>query len=342
MRYTHDAAGNIVEVVVTERHGEQKRQEVRIGDMNRVENITYEGMGSLDVVYDEMGRAVSFDTGGDVISVEYAGPDRIGRIASQATGATWSPNEDKASERKAQEVMDARREVLQHDSTGSSHPDYGIVAFHGTSFAVEARDPMDLGVQGLSEARRVFAVAEPLISSNEHSAMMDFEKPSNAVFQPLEYRSTNCCICIIIYPRSAPRYDDDGETQLICICLPVPSPSPPSISIVTPSETWYIDNNLNMPDITFTARLDNIDYASNARFLWTLRMEFEHQATYKGRTYRRHYFQIFFAFTRVPAWSPEWGRLLAGANKMTVTVTAFVGGSELMASRSVRRRNLRQ
>ena len=235
VRYTHDAAGNIVEVVVTERHGEQKRQEVRIGDMNRVENITYEGMGSLDVVYDEMGRAVSFDTGGDVISVEYAGPDRIGRIASQATGATWSPKEDGASERKARDVMDTRREVLQNDSAGATHPDYGIVAFHGTSFAVEARDPMDLGVQGLSEARRVLAVAEPLISSNEHSAMMDFEKPSNAVFQPLEYRSTNCCVCIIIYPRpsalrshSALRYHDDGETRLTCICLPVLSP-PPSI-----------------------------------------------------------------------------------------------------------------
>ena len=176
VRYTHDAAGNIVEVVVTERHGEQKRQEVRIGDMNRVENITYEGMGSLDVVYDEMGRAVSFDTGGDVISVEYAGPDRIGRIASQASGAVWSPNEGKAGKRNIEEATDAHREILQNDSSVSSQPDYGIVAFDGISFAVEARDPMDLGVQGLSEARRVFAVAEPLISSNEHGAMMDFEK----------------------------------------------------------------------------------------------------------------------------------------------------------------------
>ena len=88
VRYTHDPAGNIVQVVVTERDGAQKRQSVQIGDMNRVENITYEGLGALDITYDRMGRAIRFDTGGDVISVEYEGPDRIARIVSRATGAT--------------------------------------------------------------------------------------------------------------------------------------------------------------------------------------------------------------------------------------------------------------
>ena len=33
-------------------------------------------------------------------------------------------------------------------------------------------------------------------------AMMAFEKPSNLVFQPLEYRSTNCCINIVILPAA--------------------------------------------------------------------------------------------------------------------------------------------
>ena len=37
----------------------------------------------------------------------------------------------------------------------------------------------------------MLAVAEPLFSGDMISAMMDFEKPSNPVFQPLEYRSTN-------------------------------------------------------------------------------------------------------------------------------------------------------
>ena len=332
VRYTHDPAGNIVEVAVTEPDGEEKRQFVEIGDMNRVENITYEGMGALDITYDGMGRAVSFNTGRDVISVEYAGPDRIGRITSQATGATWSPNEDGAGQRKAQDAMDARREILQNDFAGTTHPDYGIVAFDGISFAVDARAPMELGVPGLSEARRVFAVAEPLLSGNEHGAMMGFEKPSNAVFQPLEYRSTNCCICIIIYPRSVPRNDDDDDdVEVVCICLPTPSSPLPFISIVTPppSDEWYIDNKskLKMPDIEFVAQLNNIDHGTAATFLWKLEMVFDERRAKK-------YTHIKRGVTTSPTWSPYWGSLLAGANKMTVSVTAFVGGSTLAASRS--------
>ena len=86
VRYTHDPAGNIVEVVVTERDGEQKRQFVQIGDMNRVENITYEGMSALDIAYDAMGRAVRFDTGRDIIEVEYAGPDGSGGLFPSLRG----------------------------------------------------------------------------------------------------------------------------------------------------------------------------------------------------------------------------------------------------------------
>lgn len=222
VRYTHDATGNIVEVVVTERNGEANRQVVQIGDMNRVEKITYQGMGALDIAYDGMGRAISFNAGRDVISVEYAGPGRIGSIVSQATSATWSPNDQVVNAGASRQVSDARRELLQSDSTGSSHPDYGVVAFDGISFEAEVLDPLDAGVPGLSEARRVFAVAEPLFSSNEQGALMEFEKPSNTVFQPLEYRSTNCCICIIIFPQSVrPNYD---EGTPICICSPAPSP----------------------------------------------------------------------------------------------------------------------
>ena len=95
-----------------ESSGEEKRQTVRIGGMNRVEGIDYEGLGALDIGYDAMGRAVRFDTGGDVIEVEYAGPDRIARIVSQATRAVWSPVKGGES---GPQAADARREVLQKD-----------------------------------------------------------------------------------------------------------------------------------------------------------------------------------------------------------------------------------
>ncbi len=200
--YTHDPSGNIVEVVVTEQDNEQKRQVVQIGDMNRVESITYEGAGKLDINYDGMGRAVSFTMGDEVVSVEYEGPDRIARIVSQATGAVWTPDEEVGREENAQSALDTRLEVVLGDSAVLSHPDYGIMGFGETSLSLVARDPMESGVPGLRAARQLLATAEPLLSADRHAGMMDFEKPSNPVFQPLEYRSTNCCILIPTHLRA--------------------------------------------------------------------------------------------------------------------------------------------
>ena len=111
-------------VEVTEGDGASKRQSVRIGDMNRVENIAYEGLGSLDISYD---------------------------------------------------------------------------------------------------------------------AMMAFEKPSNAVFQPLEYRSTNCCICIAVadHALSGATNVVDLGSGVVCYCLP--GSDPPSVSISTAPAVWHID-----------------------------------------------------------------------------------------------------
>lgn len=147
------------------------------------------------------------------------------------------------------------------------------------------------------------------------------------VFQPLEYRSTNCCICIYIYPRSISlRYDEGG---LVCYCLPNPSPSPPSVSIVTPSKTWYIDKDLNMPDITFTAQLSNVDGPVDADILWVLTMTF--------RKERRSYTHTLIAggdWRDWYQWSPDWRTLLAGANDMTVEVFVDLTYKVLWAARS--------
>ena len=234
VRYAHDPAGNIVEVEVREAGGELKRQTVRIGDMNRVERIDYEGLGGVDISYDAMGRAVRFDTGGDIIAVEYAGPERIARIVSRATGEAWSPGDGGEGRR---ERTDARREVLRNDPAPAEQPDYGIVAFDGASFAA------------------------------------------------------------------------------------------PSVSITTRAATWHIDRTPSMPDIRFEARLNNVEHPGNPLFLWRLDMEFD------GRS-RKTYKHVGTGATAVPAWSPDWGGLLAGASKMTVSVAALVNGQSLTASRS--------
>ena len=312
-----------------ESSGEEKRQTVRIGGMNRVEGIDYEGLGALDIGYDAMGRAVRFDTGGDVIEVEYAGPDRIARIVSQATGAVWSPVE--GGERRPQ-AADTRREVLQKDRAAPSHPGYGVAAFDGASFAVSVRDPLELGIPGLPEARRLLDVAEPLLSGGGRGAMTEFEKPSNAVFQPLEYRSTNCCICITIVEADlavAGAADDALRgVRVVCYCLPPSVQSPPFVTLLTRGRIWHIDRKPSMPRIWFEARLHNVENALYPFYLWKLEMEFD------GRKKKKTYKHVVTEVTIVPRWSPGWNGLLAGANKMTVTVAVAVDESVLTASKS--------
>ena len=229
-RYAHDAAGNIKEVVVTEAGGERKRQFVDVGDMNRVERITYEGLGKLEVGYDSMGRAIRFRTERDVIRVDYAGPSVIERIASVSTGAEWSPNDENVQD--SSQDNDFRLEVIQNDSIPMAHASYGIVRFDELTLDLVVLDPMELWIPGLRAARATLAVAEPLFSDRAATAMMDFEKPSNPVFQPLEYRSTNCCVCIVVYAHESagdgnaapPLPADDGGP--ICVCSPAPPPPP--------------------------------------------------------------------------------------------------------------------
>ena len=252
VRYTHDAAGNIIEVVVTEQDGERKRQFVDIGDMNRVEKLTYEGLGAMGITYDEMGRAVDFDTGYDTISVNYEGPSRIGSIVSRATGAVWRPNDNPAREQDYVRVSDAKLEVIQQDSLGISHPDYGIVRFDDVRFAMGSYDPMELGIPALREARFLYSVAEPMFSSKEFDAILDFEKPSNPVFQPMEYRSTNCCICLITNPKlkSVPRAQDDST--VICFCsvgCSVPAYNKPSLFYPSPTYQDFIPERDTEPEL---------------------------------------------------------------------------------------------
>ena len=228
VRYTHDPSGNIVEVAVTEVDGKEKRQVVQVGDMNRVERINYEGAGTLEIAYDGMGRATSFALGGDLISVSYEGPDRIEKIDSRSTGATWSPVFDDENRKRSAGMNDDRLALVRRDYVGATHPDYGVLRFEG--FTAVAGDPVQSGVPRLLEARQLLAVAEPLFAGDDYEPMMGFEKPSNPVFQPLEYRSTNCCVAIPVLPQAvAPpcgTLTKLGQDPTLCFCIPIPKPKP--------------------------------------------------------------------------------------------------------------------
>ena len=69
-----------------------------------------------------------------------------------------------------------------------------VLDFDETTFEPVFADALELGVPGLAEARALLAVASPLLGGDGFAGTSEFEKPSNTVFQPHEYRSTNCCV----------------------------------------------------------------------------------------------------------------------------------------------------
>ncbi len=335
--YSHDPSGNIVEVVVTERNGEEKRQFVEIGDMNRVESILYEAAGTLGIEYDSMGRAISFDMGSEVISVEYEGPDRISRIVSQAGGDVWHPDQPGETDQNTRNAVDKRLDVILGDSTGISHPDYGILEFDEVSFSMFVTDPVEGEVPGLRDAKRLYEVAEPLFSSNQYEAMLGFEKPSNPVFQPLEYRSTNCCILI---PEQMRALVPDGRpfsdgTPALPFCLPSTPEPQPYVTITTPTQKWKISNSVRvrMPSVILQATLRHVPKTQSVFFLWSVDLEFSNPRAPSHRDYTNrvggfgtaNYVDFGNYSAWVSTWSPLWGGLLAGATNMRAHVTAYAG-----------------
>ena len=214
VRYGHDPAGNIVRVEVTEADGASKVQTTRVGDMNQVERVEYEGSAAIDVAYDDMGRPVRFESEADTVTARYDAFGALAELASEKTDAVWRPPE---SDKAPGQYEDPRRTVLGGDPLGAAQPEHGVLDFGGGAWTPAPRDLLAAGVPGLADARALLAAARPLF---EDDAAAGFEKPSNPVFQPPEYRSTNCCIpcfAIVCWDCYIGGYMD---TQGSCYCNP--------------------------------------------------------------------------------------------------------------------------
>ena len=200
--YEHDAAGNIVSILLDNESGETQVQSLDIGTMNRVERIEYEGWLGVDVKYDEMDRPIAFrkltddvtlPTPAELVEIAYTETGRIAKIESQTTGESWVP-EDGWPIDEANVVTDPRAEILGRKLRGKAHPDYGVVEFVETTFDAVPVAPLELGVPSLRKATSLQSLASGLLSPRQINAIIEFEKASNPIFQPPEYRSTNCCV----------------------------------------------------------------------------------------------------------------------------------------------------
>lgn len=204
--YEHDLGGNIVRVLLRNASGDTQSQRLDPGTMNRIERIAYEGWLSVDIEYDEMGRPVTFrrlpDDGStspmpsETVRIAYMASGGIAKIESLTTGMSWAP---KASLLigSTDAISDPRAEILGREPQNMPHPDYGVVEFGESTFEAAPVTPLELGLPRFRAAISLRSLASELLSSRQASAIVEFEKASNPVFQPPEYRFTNCCIpCI--------------------------------------------------------------------------------------------------------------------------------------------------
>ena len=217
VRYVYDATGNLVEVDVRNPDGSSTRQIVQVGELSRIERITYEELErSIAVEYDLTGKPVVIDFDGERVRVVYDGKGEPESALFESTGNVVPVDMDWAkAEKKDRIAFEDRLSVLSRDTFGVAHADHGVVGYDEATFDVVALDPLELGVPGLKMARQLLRVATPLFADNgEWAPIRQFEKPSNPVFQPNEYRSINCCIPA---PTILRAIGNEGE------CIPAPT-----------------------------------------------------------------------------------------------------------------------
>lgn len=190
--YRHDPAGNIIAAYARGRCGATTRQTTTVGPMNRVERIAYDPGPTLAIGYDRMGRPTVFDDGAQRVVVEYGGTGAVRRLSVPAIGDSLEWGGQPVPGVRPLSVR--RLAVFSRDVLGPAHPDYGPVRFAETTFHALTLDAAETGVPHLAAARDLFSAALPLYGGSFNWIMEHFEKSSNPVFQPAEYRSTNCCV----------------------------------------------------------------------------------------------------------------------------------------------------
>ncbi|MCE2437277.1 MAG: hypothetical protein J4F97_04625, partial [Pseudomonadales bacterium] len=116
------------------------------------------------------------------------------------------------------------RRALSPDDPAPVAPKHRVFDFHPVTLHPMARDPLELGVPGLAEARTILAVVAPLFGDDPAGARRHFEKPSNPAFQALEYQSVNCCFgCPTCFEECVTSSDDAGEDGEIDLLPPAVS-----------------------------------------------------------------------------------------------------------------------
>ncbi len=190
MKIRFDGRGNIVGVEDISADGETTSQFYEIDHRNRVTKVDFASDLNLIVLYDYAGRPSKFNIGDQEIHVGYYANGEFASLKSGQT--TWKPEANVASNVYFYATPNPR-ELINNDASGNlkSQPNYGVINIEVGSFDASIIRVEDISIVGFERAESTLSLVQAWMNGDIAS---NFEKPSNSIFQPPEYESTNCCL----------------------------------------------------------------------------------------------------------------------------------------------------
>ncbi len=96
-----------------------------------------------------------------------------------------------------------------------------MLTFNPVTFEVTLSSVQNRSIPSYMDARALVKVSHILFDQDPLRAVQSFEKPSNSIFQPREYRSTNCCVGCA-FPTICTGCGTAGSVGPgICYCFPL-------------------------------------------------------------------------------------------------------------------------
>ena len=189
MSLHHDERGNIIHVIDTNSNNVNLMQSYKIDNKNRVTQVDFPKSTRLNINYDDKSRPDEFIIDGHRVLVNYH-EDEFSFTLTSSDGKRWVGNETKNS-LVYSSLYTNTMYLIYEQELPSFQPNYGFFKIT-QDLDINLIPPVEHIVPRLEKAVASVNLLKYLFEGD--SFYHRFEKPSNAVFQPLEYLSTNCCM----------------------------------------------------------------------------------------------------------------------------------------------------
>ena len=188
MHITHDGRGNIVGVTDRTRTGEELTQTYVIDAGNRVREVQFPGPSTLRIDYDTAGRPRHIHADGRRVLATYNAHGTL--LGLSANQSNWQP---KTTIRPPTFVRPQSqiRHLIHSEQLWDTQPDYGYLQLHPRTLDMNLRQAAHVTNPNLELAQVTLNTIVPWFAED---SSRQFNRPSNAIFQPPEYESTNCCM----------------------------------------------------------------------------------------------------------------------------------------------------